>query len=62
MGDLLAAKNGLLNNIPGTTINGTALRPPVAPFKNHRRSQVEKRDGSPDLQELDLIIKSFKPG
>jgi len=34
MGDLVAFKNGLSNNTPGTTINGTVLRKPVTLYKN----------------------------
>lgn len=56
MGDLIGAKNGLKNNVPGATINGNPLSKPVTPYRNPKLHEDEEQDGSPESKDLDLMF------
>lgn len=56
MGDLIAVKNGLKNNVPGTIINGNPLIKPLKPYRNPKLHEDEEKEGSPEVKELDVMF------
>lgn len=61
MGELLLVGASLENNIPGSVIQGAALKSPAPLYSNKRRSEHKDLE-KPDLKEMDLLYNSFKPG
>lgn len=62
MADLMGVRNGLQNNIPGTTINGTKLLSPARLYSNSKQTESNERLTKPDTKEMDILYQSFKPG
>ena len=54
LGDLMSVKNGLENNIPGKSINGTMMKPPQKLYSNQPRSDSSMQE-EPDVKDLDLL-------
>lgn len=62
IGDMVRIQNGLANNVPGSMINGAALKSPVPIYVNDHKADTRQLIGKPDMHEMDLMFKSFRPG
>ena len=62
LGDLTCVKNGLEQNIPGKLINGNPLKKPVPLYESVKRSESVDDAEEPDINEMDILHQSFKPG